>query len=231
MNVRLVLLLLILGEVVGCRAHVEIDDVRQARQVGNSSTRDAHQTGADHSWSAAIQLPQKRLPFDGLWIAAGWMGDAESISGPLERRVCREDYHSQPSCEQWVYTPTESNSIQRWCAVAYQYPPGGYNFGEKPGKDLSGQGYTHVTFWARSASSTPVRLIVKSGGHTSDGAAYPASYSAELGQVELAQRWQRFSLPIGGLDHSNVTCALAFVLLAENGPATFLIDDLAFEGP
>lgn len=229
---------LVVGSLLcGCRANLELGSnssspARSAKNVTTVETQGAAVVSdAVHKPQGAVRLPSRRLLFEGLLPPAGRMGDAEDPQGPLVRRMCFDDFRSKPNCEEWIYDPTDANSPQRWAGVAYQYTQGKYNFGQTPGKNLKGQGFTHVTFWARANCNTPVQLVVKSGGHTSYDARYPASYLVEHGMVELGRQWQFISIPIEGLDHSNVVCGLAFTLLADNGPASFLIDDLAFEGP
>ena len=172
----------------------------------------------------------KRLPFDGVWIPSGWMGDAErpAPAGPLRYRVRSDTYHSAPTCEEWSYSPSSENSFQHWVAVAYQSPPS--NWGAVPGKNLSGMHFNSMTFWAKAMAPSTIHLLVKSGGGTRPGSPYASSYLVEKA-ITLTDRWERFSLTISGFDHSSVPSALTFALTADRGQATFLIDDLAFEGP
>jgi hypothetical protein len=160
-----------------------------------------------------------RLEVESLWVPSGWMGDAPT--GAVEYRVCRDDPHTGPSCEEWKYDP--SRGSQGWAAVSYQSPEN--NFGDEPGRDLKGA-YTHLRFAAR-ASQPGIRVLFKSGGHTRPSARYPASYESTTGVVSLDTQWRIFNIPVGP-DDSNVASVFAFVFTRSQTPdgCTMWIDSL-----
>ena len=166
------------------------------------------------------------LPIEGLWIPSGWMGDASSSS--LEYRICTEAPHSPRTCDEWVYDP--SRGTLGWAAVAYQFPEN--NWGRQRGKDLSKHGFTRLTFYAKGKAGGE-RVLFKSGGHTSPGAAFPATYESTSGALTLTRSWQKCSMPLQGLDLSNTTAAFTFVInrqMAAQG-STFFLDNITFCGP
>lgn len=160
-----------------------------------------------------------RLEVESLWVPSGWMGDAPA--GAVEYRVCRDDPHSGPSCEEWKYDPSKGS--QGWAAVSYQWPEN--NFGDQPGRDLKGA-YTHLRFAAR-AGQAGTRVLFKSGGHTKPGARYPASYESSTGIVSLDTQWRTYTIPVGS-DDSNVASVFAFVFTRSQAPdgCTMWIDSL-----
>lgn len=222
--------------IIGCRGNYEIDRIRDKpdRPEDDTSVPERLErnvsavTGGSQAGPETSLDSRQSLNFAGVFVPSGWMGDAENPSGPLQRRVRCDDYFSAPSCEEWTYKPTGLNSAAGFVAVAYQSPAS--NFGQFRGKNLSRHRFTHVTFRAKSATSRSARVIFKCGGHTRPGATHPASFDeVDLGLVELGDTWTRYTIPIDGLNHSSIACGLAFVLLSEDGPCTFLIDDIAFE--
>jgi hypothetical protein len=167
------------------------------------------------------------LPLEGSWVPSGWMGDA-TTGGTLEFRVCEEDFHSPPTCEEWSYDPSKGRL--GWASVAYQFPEN--NWGFQKGKDLSQEGFTQLTFFAKGKEGGE-RILVKSGGHTSSNAAFPASYECSNGVITLTARWQKYSMPLRNADMVNTTAAFVFVVSRQLCPqgCVFYLDDIAFRGP
>jgi hypothetical protein len=151
------------------------------------------------------------------------MGDAHPAVGALSYRASADD----PPADEWTYDPARGR--EGWAAVAYQWPE--LNFGDRKGKDLAGKGYDRLTFKARAREGT-VRVLFKSGGHTSPDARFPASYEAVAGPVSLGVGWQDVSIPLGGQNLSNVPAALVVVFTEQLSPrgGTVLIRDVTFRG-
>lgn len=168
------------------------------------------------------------LSIEGTFVPSGWMGDAENPGGPLKYEVCRSPVASQPTCEKWIYSPPVSGEIG-WIAVAYQAPSN--NWGMKKGIDLAGKGFRQLSFLARGERGGE-RIVVGSGGHTSAGAAHPASYEATIGVITLEQAWKRFDIPLDG-DLSNTCCVLSFTINRAMAPSgcTVYLDDIELRGP
>lgn len=168
------------------------------------------------------------LPIAGTWISSGWMGDAAGSVGVLEYKTRENDGPDKVLCDEWKYAPSAGS--MGWCAVAYQTPEN--NWGDQKGKNLSGKGFTRLTFWAKGAKGGE-RVIFKSGGHTRPNAQLPASYEASAGTVTLGETWKRYSISLAGLDLSNIPAAFVFVVTKQLDPGgcIFQIRDVAFSGP
>jgi hypothetical protein len=178
---------------------------------------------------AAETHAQAASPYEvaGNFVPTGWMGDGEA--GEKYVRVdekSQDTPHSMPSCTMCVYTP-DAKGVG-WAAVAYQYPAN--NWGEKPGKDLSGAGYIRVTFWARGSKGGE-RIGFKTLGHTRPQAKFPSASEVDLGFITLTNSWKQYSIDIKGKDLSNVVCALAWVVRQADhaGKVVFYLDDIQFE--
>jgi len=167
------------------------------------------------------------LAIEGIWVPSGWMGDAVS-GNALRYRVCEDDPHSPPTCDEWSYDPSQGR--QGWAAAGYQNPDS--NWGAQQGKDLSKRGFTQLTFFARGKSGGE-RILFKSGGHTTAGAAFPATYESTSGVITLTTRWTKYSIPLEGRNLSNTATALAFSVSRQLCPrgCVFYLDDATFCGP
>lgn len=163
----------------------------------------------------------------GTWVPSGWCGDA--TQGALAYKVCEPDSPTDVAREEWTYDPTKGEL--GWSAVAYQFPE--RNEGQLPGKNLSGKGYTRLSFFARNRAGT-AHMIFKSGGHTAPtGVPYPASYQATTGMVTVGPTWKLISIPLNDLDLSNIPAALTVVFTKQMAPRGCVLQlrDIAFRGP
>src|SRR5690348_3586312 len=109
--------------------------------------------------AAAARKPEELL-LEGTIFSSGWMGDAESSTGPLSFEWSSEDPFSGPTCEKWSYR-VSSASEQGWIGVAYQGPTEN-NWGDRPGLNLSARGYRVLTFMARGQHGGE-RIQIRSG--------------------------------------------------------------------
>ena len=175
--------------------------------------------------------PVKPFLTEGTFVPSGWMGDAEQPSGPLKHELCSVGAYSFPSCDKWLYAPPSEYGELGWVAVAYQGPTAN-NWGSEKGMDLSGRRFTRLTFMARGERGGE-RLLVKSGGCTAPGAAYPASFKATIGLIVLDANWVQYEIPLVDCDLSNTCSILSFTIsrgMAPNG-CTFYLDDIVLRGP
>jgi hypothetical protein len=131
-----------------------------------------------------------------------------------------------PACYKWSYKPGPKG----WAAVGWQFPQN--NFGEKPGKNLTG--YSRVTFWVKGDKGGEY-LIFKAGGHTNPEFRYQASFEAETDMITLTRDWQKHEIDLShlppGKDLSNVPCAFVWVAREMENPdgCTFYLDDIWYE--
>lgn len=183
--------------------------------------------------SAADPLDSTRKPkpflIENTFFPSGWMGDAAATGGPLRYGVSRDNPHSSPTCEKWVYEPTSHEGEQGWIAVAYQGPTEN-NWGDVTGIDLSQRRYRAVTFMARGLHGGE-RLQIRSGGCTRPGAPYPASHDISGGVIVLSPNWDRYEIPLNGCCLSNVCSVFSFTITRSLAPdgCTFYLDDIALE--
>jgi hypothetical protein len=139
------------------------------------------------------------LAVRGGWVPSGWMGDVAALSF----RAVPGD----PPADEWTYRPDRGS--QGWVAVGYQWPDS--IFGDRPGRNLAGRGYDRLVVQGRSVGDAPIRVVIKSGGHTAAGARHPATYEVETEPIALDGTWRDVVLPLDGRDLGNVPVALVAV--------------------
>lgn len=165
-----------------------------------------------------------------IFIPGGFMGDGEEEK-PTEKPkyisvvpAFRDSRPGSPipACYKWSYKPGPKG----WAAVGWQFPQN--NFGEKPGKNLTG--YSRVTFWVKGDKGGEY-LIFKAGGHTNPEFRYQASFEAETDMITLTRDWQKHEIDLTGKDLSNVPCAFVWVAREMENPdgCTFYLDDIWYE--
>jgi hypothetical protein len=165
---------------------------------------------------------------DGGYVPSGWMGDGERSTVHVQvQPMDPSQPHSEPYCQKWSYRPGSKG----WAAVAWQYPEN--NWGDKPGKNLSGKGYTRVSVWARGLPDAQGRYPVvqfKAGGNTDPTKKYQATFEVNGEFTTLTGEWKQYTLPLAGQDLSNVASAFTFILRASDNPrgATFYLDDIEY---
>jgi len=166
------------------------------------------------------------LKVDHKFFPSGWMGDA--AEGEREQTyvkvdpASRENPHSK-TCYKWIYHPGPNG----YAAVAWQFPEN--NFGEKPGKNLTG--YSKVTFWVRGQRGGE-ELTFKAGGHTDPEFPYQASFEEmATDMITLTRDWQQYEIEFAGKDLSNVPVAFVWVAKEMDNPdgCTFYLDDIQYE--
>jgi hypothetical protein len=146
------------------------------------------------------------------FIASGYMGDKvkfikNSTNNPVSGETCIEISY------------TASNQL--WGGLFWQHPAN--NWCQKPGVDLSNNGYTQLTFWARgSKGKEEIKFLV---GHDCGD-----SVSKEK-LFRLTNTWQQYSFNLEDSDLSNISGAFGFSIdsKAQSGPITFYLDNVQFE--
>ncbi len=136
-----------------------------------------------------------------------------------------ENPHTPPTCYRIEYRPGPNG----WGGVYWQNEPG--NWGGLPGENLSGRGYTRLTFWARGDKGGEV-VEFKAGGLKDPARMHRDSFEGGTGKVTLNKDWQQYTIDLTDKDLSNVIGA--FCWLATRGDnqrgLMFYIDDVVF-GP
>lgn len=158
-----------------------------------------------------------------LFFPSGWMGDGEDGKKHIQvDSIWRENPHSVPTCYKWSYQP----GAKGWAAVAWQYPEN--NYGRKPGRNLTGQGFTKVTFWVRGNKGGE-QLTFKAGGHTDPSFNYQASFEAET-PMTLTKDWQQGMIKLP-TNLSNIAAGFVWVAARDDNPdgIVFYLDDIRYE--
>ena len=155
----------------------------------------------------------------------GWMGDWKDL---IVKDNWKSECHSGPNCIKVEYSGKESNRAG-WAGVYWQYPK--YNWGEKPGMDLSKTGTKKLTFWAKGdKGGEKVEFMV--GGITA-GNTYNDSISPAitLGVKDLNSSWTKYSIDLRNEDLSNVIGGFCLIADQDDNPSDCIIylDDMFYE--
>jgi hypothetical protein len=158
------------------------------------------------------------------YVAAGFMGDGEK--GPQFLSVvrnCTDSPHSPPTCQKWTYKP----GPEGFAAVAYQSPPN--NWGGLPGKNLSGAGFTRVSWFARGTKGGE-QVQFLAGGNTNPTNRYQASFTVTGDFVTLTTEWKEYSLSLAGHDLSMVVSAFGWAATSAGNPngCVFYVDSIKY---
>ena len=134
------------------------------------------------------------------------------------------DPHTPPTAIRIEYSPLSEG----WAGIYWQNRPN--NWGEQPGENFSGEGFTRISFWARGKDGGEV-VEFKAGGIEAVGRAHADTFVASTGRVSLTTEWQEFEIPLEGLDLSTVIGGFAWVATAaeNDAPVVFFIDDISYE--
>ena len=149
------------------------------------------------------------------WAPSGWMGAVESLS-------LDGDYSENPH-EGNASIKMRYEGKFRWVGVAWQNPAD--NWGEQDGGfDLSGA--AALELWARGEYggekiSIGVGLL---GADTS----YPDSGQTKKEGIVLSREWQRYRLPLKGVDLSSIKTGFVVTLAGRRTPVTIYLDSIRF---
>jgi hypothetical protein len=171
--------------------------------------------------------PNKPAPLDVLqrFYPSGAMGDGELGTKYMQiQDAWREKPHTAPTCVKVTYTPGPAG----WCGLYWQNKPN--NWGAKPGEDLSKQGFSRITFWARGETGNEI-VEFKAGGIDADGKPNHDSFERTIGKASLTKDWKSYSILLDGQNLSSVIGAFCFAIAGTSNPAgaTFYIDDVFYE--
>lgn len=149
------------------------------------------------------------------WVPSGWMGnvDALTLDGDYSDEV-----HDGHAAVRLRY-----DGQFNWVGVAWQNPAN--NWGEQQGGfDLNGA--TELELWARGEyGGEKVSFGV---GSIADDKPHPDSGIAKLDDVVLTPDWQRYVVPLKGLDLSSIKTGFVVTLTGRQSPVTIYLDSVRF---
>ena len=156
------------------------------------------------------------------FIPSGWMGDFGDIK---MSEADTSSPHSGKTAVKFVYDAKGAQGAG-WAGVYWQYPVN--NWGDKTG-GFNLNGYTRLTFWAKSGGKMPIKMgEFKMGGITGT---YGDSDSASTGEVEVPTKWTQYTLDLKGKELSQIIGGFCWSASRDNNPDgfTLLVDDIRYE--
>lgn len=169
-------------------------------------------------------MPKSKLPYaiysDALtndtFIPSGYMGNAAAISMDPN---CAEDPKTGATCLKAGYASSAS-----WGGVLWQSPAGDWD-GERPGgANLTGA--TSLEFWARGeAGGEEVNFVF---GVLDGNQAYKDTAKGELKGVKLTSEWNRYTIPLKGLDLRQIKTGFGWSAAGQGKPIVFYLDDIRY---
>lgn len=182
--------------------------------------------GLVHDAARGDQTQRERVDLENLFTPSGWMGDGEHGRKYIEfSGTDRTNPHSAPASIKITYTfgPT------RWGGIYWQNRPD--NWGDEPGTNYSGKGFTKITFWARGEAGNEV-VEFKAGGISNKTKSYRDSFGITIGRVALTKAWKQYHIDVSKSDLSSVIGGFCWVGSSDYNAArkiTFYIDDIFLE--
>lgn len=161
-----------------------------------------------------------------LFSATGFMGDGEY--GSRYVRIVGNhstDPYSPPDCMEVTY----AYGPKRWAGVYWLNKAD--NWGQEPGADLAGYGYSRIVFWAKGKQGTE-SIEFKAGGISDQNLPHADSFERSARRLGLSTSWQRFEIDLKGANLSSVIGGFAWVASADynrQAPVVFYIDDVTLE--
>ena len=153
---------------------------------------------------------------ESVFVSSGYMGNAAAVSMQAD---CTDNPKSGSRCLKVRY-----QSGDAWGGVLWQSPAEDWD-GEQPGgANLSGA--TELEFWARGENGgEKVNFVfgVLDGNQT-----YRDTAKGELNDVILTKEWNRYSIPLRGLDLRQIKTGFGWSLAGQGKPVTFFLDDIRY---
>lgn len=171
-----------------------------------------------------VPAPRGALPFvvygddmkDSPYVPAGFMGNTAAIVMTTDST---ENPHSGKTCLKVQYKAGDN-----WGGVLWQSPEKDWD-GSRPG-GLNLSGAAALEFQARGANggeTVNFMLGVLDGKHL-----YRDTAKAELKEVRLTTEWQKFRIPLNGLDLSRIKTGFGWSLAGQGKPVAFYLDDVEY---
>ena len=181
-----------------------------------------------HMNSLSYSQDQKlnRIDIEKLFTPSGFMGDGEYGRKYINfLGADKTTFHSPPSSIKITYTfgPT------RWGGIYWQNKPD--NWGDKPGNNYSGKGFSKITFWARGEEGDEV-VEFKAGGIDNQNKKYRDSFEETIGRIPLSREWKLYQIDLSNADLGSVIGGFCWVASTEynsNNTIIFYLDDIFLE--
>ena len=149
------------------------------------------------------------------WAPSGWMGNTEALALDGEYT---EDVYAGSSAVKISYTGKFG-----WAGIAWQNPPN--NWGEQDGGvDMTGA--TALELWARGDQGG--ELIGIGVGIIGEDKPYPDSARKTVNGIKLTREWQRYTVPLAGLDLSGIKTGFVITLTGRSEPLAVYLDNIRF---
>ena len=158
--------------------------------------------------------------FDGMpWAPTGWMGSA----GALELLTLDGDHTENPyqgkACIKLRYV----GGVGSWVGVAWQHPANKWG-DQEGGHDLSGA--TDLVLWARGEYGGE-RFNIGVGLLEADKP-YPDSGKTLVEGLVLSDEWQRYRVPLDGIDLSSLKTGFVVTLTGQRASVNVYLDNIRF---
>lgn len=174
---------------------------------------------ADDVGSATVNIQESFSP-------SGWMGDGEYGRKYIEfSGVDTSTPHSPPTSVKVTYT----FGTNRWAGLYWQNQPN--NWGDQPGRNLSGKKGAKLTFWARGEVGNEV-VEFKAGGISNKTKEYRDSFVATSGRQLLSREWKKYEIDLSHANLSSVIGGFCWVASSDYNrgkQVTFYLDDIVIE--
>ncbi|MEJ2516133.1 MAG: glycoside hydrolase family 2 TIM barrel-domain containing protein [Gammaproteobacteria bacterium] len=168
---------------------------------------------------------ERRLPmpfwvyrdgFEGMpWVPSGWMGGTDQLS--LDGDASEVTFEGEAAIR------LRYEGRFGWAGVAWQDPPN--NWGEQDGgHDLRSAAALEV--WARGEyGGEQVSFGV---GLLDESRAHPDSAIARVDGIFLTRQWQRYEVPLAGLDLSSIKTGFVVTVQGRQTPVTVYLDSIRY---
>jgi len=149
------------------------------------------------------------------WSPSGWMGSTELLA--LDGDNTENPYEGK-ACIKMRFTGKSG-----WVGVAWQHPAD--DWGDKEGGyDLTGA--THLELWARGKyAGERMSIGVGLPGKDKD---YPDSGKTSVKDIVLNDEWQRYRIPLQGIDLSNIKTGFVVTTTGRQTSVNIYLDSIRF---
>ncbi|MEN7341354.1 MAG: glycoside hydrolase family 2 TIM barrel-domain containing protein [Pseudomonadota bacterium] len=146
------------------------------------------------------------------WVPSGWMGETEALA--LDN-------------VDTAYDGLKSLRVRfegrAWAGIAWQHPAN--DWGDQPGGfDLSGA--KALELWARGEYGG--ESVTFGVGILESDKPYPDSGKRQSKPIELTSEWQRYTVPLRGLDLDTIKTGFVITVTGRTTPVTFYLDKIRF---
>lgn len=156
------------------------------------------------------------------FVPSGYMGDWADIK--IDERSTDTPKEGKTAIK--VVYDAQGRQGAGWAGVYWQTPAN--NWGEKAG-GFNLNGYTKLTFWARSGTKKPVTINeFKVGGISGQ---YADSGSAAIGPVDVPTKWMKYTIDLKGQELSQIIGGFCWSTNHDVAPEGFTMyfDEIRFE--